>query len=60
LEILNREIQDAPNYARAWSNRAAIYFVSGQRDAARRDAETALRLDPGNPQARNVLKLLNQ
>ena len=60
LAILNREILEAPTYSRAWSNRAAIYFAGGQREAARSDAENALRLDPENPQARNVLRLLGR
>src|ERR1035438_1289730 len=60
LAILNREIMEAPDYARGWSNRAAIYFMASQREAARSDAEHALRLDPENPQARTVLQLLSR
>jgi Flp pilus assembly protein TadD len=60
LAILNREILEAPTYSRAWSNRAAIFFVDGQREAARSDAENALRLDPQNPQARSVLQMLSR
>jgi Tfp pilus assembly protein PilF len=58
LAILDREIAEAPSYARAWSNRAAIRYQRGEHAAARSDAETALRLDPENPQARSVLRLL--
>ncbi len=58
LAILDREIAEAPGYARAWSNRAVIHYQRGELAAARSDAENALRLDPGNPQARGVLQLL--
>ncbi len=58
LAILDREIAEAPTYSRAWSNRAALRFLARQPDLARGDAERALQLDPENPQARSVLKLL--
>jgi len=58
LELLNREIAEAPAYSRAWSNRAALLFRLGRTQEARRDSETALRLDPGNLQARNILDRL--
>jgi tetratricopeptide (TPR) repeat protein len=59
LAILDREIGEAPGYARAWSNRAVIRYQRGEREAARSDAANALRLDPENPQARGVLQLLS-
>jgi tetratricopeptide (TPR) repeat protein len=59
LELLNREIAESPNYARAWSNRAVVHYKRGDTTAARADAETALRLEPGNTQAQNVMRLLN-
>lgn len=59
LQLLDREIAEAPDYGRAWSNRAVIHFRRGQLAAARSDAEAALRLEPANPQARNLLYLLN-
>lgn len=59
LELLNREIAESPSYARAWSNRAVVRYQRGESMTARADAETALRLDPGNTQAQNVMRLLN-
>ena len=59
LELLNREIAEAPTYARAWSNRAVIHYQRGEPEAARADAKVALKLDPGATQAQNVLELLN-
>jgi Tfp pilus assembly protein PilF len=59
LEYLNREIMEAPSYAPAWSMRAALHYQQGELAAARTDAETALRLDPGNAQAQMVLEPLN-
>ena len=59
LDLLNREIAEAPEYDRAWSNRAVIHYKLNDANAARTDAEAALRLDPGNTQAQNVIRLLN-
>ena len=59
LEYLNREITEAPEYAPAWSMRAALHFEQGEHAAARTDAETALRLNPGDFQAQDVLRRLD-
>ncbi len=59
LRVLNREIAESPLYARAWSNRAAIYYERGETEVARADATAALRLDPGNAQAKEVLQSLS-
>jgi len=59
LDILNREIAEAPQYSRAWSNRAVIYFQRGDTAAARNDAESSLRMDPTNSQARSVLNKIS-
>jgi protein O-mannosyl-transferase len=59
LRLLDQEIQESPQYGRAWSNRAVIRFQRGEQQAARTDAQTALRLDPGNTQAQKVLAMLN-
>jgi Flp pilus assembly protein TadD len=59
LDILNRRIAESPAYARAWSNRAVIRYKRGEAALARTDAETALRLDPSNKLARNVIGLLD-
>jgi tetratricopeptide (TPR) repeat protein len=58
LEFLNREIAASPGYARAWSSRALIRFRRGEFAPARADAEMALRLDPGDTEAFEVLHLL--
>lgn len=59
LDLLNREISESPGYARAWSNRAVIRYQRGEFASARADAETAARLDPGNAQAQNLLRLMH-
>jgi tetratricopeptide (TPR) repeat protein len=55
LELLNHETADAPTYSPGWSNRANLDFKQGKFNDARADAETALRLDPGNAQAQAIL-----
>jgi tetratricopeptide (TPR) repeat protein len=59
LKLLNEVIAASPNYSRAWSNRAAVHFAQGDRQTASADAAKALSLDATNPQARNLLSLLN-
>jgi protein O-mannosyl-transferase len=56
MKLLNRRIPESPNYSRLWSNRAALRLMLGQVAEASRDAQTALRLDPSNAQARSVLE----
>jgi len=58
LDVLNREIAESPKYSRAWSNRAVIHYKQGEVAPARNDAEAALRLDPENTQALNLLRML--
>jgi tetratricopeptide (TPR) repeat protein len=58
FRLLSDEINTWPGYALAWSNRSVIHYQRGNLAAARTDAETALRLDPGNLQAQAVLKQL--
>jgi tetratricopeptide (TPR) repeat protein len=58
LELLNREIAESPKYARAWSNRAVIRYKRGETASAAADAGEALRLDPSNTQAQNLMRLL--
>jgi len=60
LTILDREIADAPQYSRAWSNRAVIHLQRGEIAAARDDAQSALRSDPANQQALGVLRKLGE
>jgi tetratricopeptide (TPR) repeat protein len=59
MELLNREIAESPKYARAWANRAVVHYKRGEAAPARSDAEAALRLDPDNKQAQNVMQRLN-
>jgi protein O-mannosyl-transferase len=59
LGVLNREVAQSPNYARAWSNRAVIHYKLGETTPARADAQAALHLDPANKQAQAVIRLLN-
>jgi tetratricopeptide (TPR) repeat protein len=58
LELLNREIAESPKYARAWSNRAVIRYKRGETASAAADVDVALRLDPSNTQAQNLVRLL--
>jgi protein O-mannosyl-transferase len=55
LKLLNDAIEESPANPRAWSNRAMIHYRRGDLSSTRADAETALRLDPSNPQARGLL-----
>ena len=59
LKILNEDIANSPGYSRALSNRAVIFYQRGEIQAAREDAQNALRLDANNPQAQNLLNILN-
>lgn len=58
LELLNREVAESPEYAPAWSTRALIHYKSGEIAPARADAQAALRLNPGDTQALEVMNLL--
>ena len=58
LRLLNEDIATSPGYARAWSNRAVIRYARGDVASALNDAQVALRLDPTNTQAQNLLLLL--
>jgi Tfp pilus assembly protein PilF len=59
LKLLNQVLAQSPDNARAWSNRAVIYYKRGELTSARSDAEAALRLEPSNGQAQAVLNSLN-
>jgi Tfp pilus assembly protein PilF len=58
LNLMDEVIKNSPGYSPAWSNRAAIYYGRGERSRARQDATTALRLDPTNSNAKQLLSLL--
>ena len=55
MKLLNSEIAESPTYSRAWSNRAVLHLKLGQSAEAGEDARAALRIDPANAQALNVL-----
>jgi tetratricopeptide (TPR) repeat protein len=59
LEYLNREIAEAPAYAPAWSTRAELHCQHGEYAEARADADAALRLDPSNVEAQDVLSRID-
>ena len=59
LKLVNEGIAASPYSPRAWSNRAVIRYRRGEFAEARADAQTALRLDPSNTQAVDVLSLLS-
>jgi protein O-mannosyl-transferase len=56
LKLLDTEIQQSRADTRAWSNRAVIHQQLGELELARSDAKMAVRLDPANKQAQDVLK----
>jgi protein O-mannosyl-transferase len=58
LPLLNQVVADSPDYARAWANRAVLHYKCGDPESARSDARIAVRLDPGNSLALNLLSLL--
>ena len=60
LDLLNREIAESPEYGRAWANRAVIHYKRGETAAARADVQTALRLDPTNRVALNLMQLISR
>lgn len=60
MHVLNDEIATSPEYARAWSNRAVIWYRHGEMTPARADVQAALRLDPSNAQALQLLSALNK
>lgn len=58
LEFLNVEIRRSPQFSPAWSARGVVHYNMRDSLAARRDAQNALRLDPGNLQAEYLLNAL--
>jgi Tfp pilus assembly protein PilF len=58
LALLDKDIAESPEYGRAWANRAVLHYKRGETQAARSDAQMALRLEPENAQARNLLRVL--
>lgn len=60
LRLLNNQISKSPEDSRTRSIRAIIWYQRGLWSYARTDAEAALRLDPSNMQAQNLLGILNK
>lgn len=60
LRVLNQLVVDSPSYAQAWADRAAIHYQRGEDEFARSDAAMAMKLDPANAQARNLLIVLHR
>jgi len=56
--VFRRVIEASPADANAWSGLAAAAMGLGDRDEARRAAETVLRFRPGDPFARRTLERL--
>ena len=59
LVCLNREIAEAPAYAPAWSTRAVLHLSQDDLQAARSDAQAALRLNPTDQIGIRILMRLN-
>lgn len=53
-------VESAPEWVEAWINLAAQLAIGGQYTDARTAVDTALRLDPGNAQARKLSDRLEQ
>ncbi len=58
LALLNTAIVSWPGMTQAYSNRAVVLYRLNRLDQARADAMTALRLNPANAQAAELLKRL--
>jgi len=56
LRFLDVVIKRSPSFSLAWSDRAIIRFRHGEKTAALEDARNALRLDPNNTVARELLE----
>lgn len=59
FSLLNRETAESPGYAPAWSKRSVLDYKRNDWTRARVDAETALRLDPADSEAREVMEWLS-
>jgi tetratricopeptide (TPR) repeat protein len=46
LELVNKVVERAPDFAEAWNQRAIIYYNVGYFDASLRDVEETLKLEP--------------
>jgi tetratricopeptide (TPR) repeat protein len=60
LDLLNREVAEAPEYGPAWANLAFLHFQRGETAAARADIKTALNLDPTNRQVQDLMQRITR
>ena len=60
LNLLDQIILEQPDLSPAWSDRAFIRYQRGELPSAHSDAETALRLDSANLQARRLLSAMER
>lgn len=60
LDLLNREVAEAPDYGPAWANRAFLHYQRGETAAARADIKTALNLDPTNRQVQDLMQRITR
>jgi hypothetical protein len=58
VTLWEASVRESPWNARARNNLGYAYYLAGRRNEARREIETALRLDPGHQKARANLLLL--
>jgi protein O-mannosyl-transferase len=59
LKLLDEVTLRSPGYPFAWTSRAFIRYRRGEMALARSDTESALRLDPSDSRAQELLKILN-
>lgn len=59
LDQLIEDSADAPFVSQARADRAAIRFEEGDAEAARSDVQLALRLDPSNTRAQNLMNAMS-
>jgi protein O-mannosyl-transferase len=60
LRLLDRQLSTSPEDSRTWSIRAVIWYQRGDWTSARADARTALRFDPSNTQAHDLIERLDK
>jgi tetratricopeptide (TPR) repeat protein len=46
IQLLNRLVEDYPDYAEGWNQRATMYYIIGNFDASIADCEKVLELEP--------------
>jgi len=59
LDQVIEESADAPFVSQARADRAALRFENGDTEAARSDVQLALRLDPSNTRAQNLMNAMS-